>query len=102
DRHPLVEETDELAHDARLRLAALAEEDDVVTREQRVRELRKNSVVESDHTVDKRFAFGERARRVGPDLFLDRLRHPAAGPQISERGRTGHGAPSVNRGARRG
>ena len=37
DRHPLVEQADEPADDARLRLAALTEEDHVVTGEQRVR-----------------------------------------------------------------
>jgi hypothetical protein len=43
--------------------------------------------------LDQAIAVGERPDRVGADLFLDRLRHPAAGPQIPERGRTGHGAP---------
>ena len=73
DRHPLVEQTDERAHDARLRLAALAEEDDVVAGEQRVGELRDDGVVVTDHAVDERFALREHAHGVGTELFLDRL-----------------------------
>ena len=98
DRHPLVEQADERAHDARLRLAALAEEHDVVAGEQRVGELRDDGVVVADHAVDERLALGEGARRVGADLVLDRSRHPTAGAQLSERGRTGHGAPCVRTG----
>ena len=35
------------------------------------------------------------AHDVGAELFLDRARHPTAGAQLSERGRTGHGAPRM-------
>ena len=73
DRHPLIEQSHEPADDARLGLAALTEEHDVVPREQRVRELRDHGVVVSDHAVDERSAAREHAHGVGPDLVLDRL-----------------------------
>ena len=62
DRHPLVEQADERADDARLRLAALAEEDHVVAGEQRVRELREDGVVVTDDAVDERLARSASAR----------------------------------------
>ena len=67
------------ADDARLGLAALAEEHDVVAGEQRVGELRDNGVVVADDTFDERFAGSECAHRVGADLFLDRSRDPTTG-----------------------
>jgi hypothetical protein len=73
DRHPLVEQGDERAHDARLGLTPFAEEDDVVTGEQRVRELRNDGVVVTDHSGDERLALREHSHRVGTELFLDRL-----------------------------
>ena len=50
------------ADDARLRLAALTEEDDVVAGEQRVGELRDDGVLVTDHTLDEGIAVGEGAR----------------------------------------
>ena len=63
DRHPLVEQVGERADHAGLRLAALAEEDDVVAGEQRVLELREHGVLVADHAVDERLA----ARRCARD-----------------------------------
>ncbi len=92
DRHPLVEQIDELTDDARLRLAAFAEEDHVVTREQRVRELRENGVLVSDDTVDERPLLGEGPHCVRANLFLDGTRLPATGAQVSEGCGTAHAA----------
>ena len=92
DRHPLVEQADERADDARLRLAALAEEDHVVAGEQRVRQLRKHGVVVADHAFDERTFLGEGAYRVRTNLFLDGTRLPTAGAQVSEGCGTAHGA----------
>ena len=90
DRHPLVEQVHERADDARLRLAALAEEDDVVAGEQRVRELRHDGVLVTDDAVDERLAREQLAHRVGAELLLDRPRHPAAAAKFSESCGTGH------------
>ena len=84
---------DERADDARLRLAALAEEDHVVAGEQRVRELRQHGVFVADDAVDERFARRQLAHRVRADLFLDWPRRPAAGAKVSE----GCGAASCGR-----
>ncbi len=93
DRHPLVEQVDELADDARLRLAALAEEDHVVTGEQRVRELREHGVLVTDDTVDERSLLRQQlAHGVRAHLFLDGTRLPAAGAKVSEGCGTAHGA----------
>ena len=92
DRHPLVEQVDELADDARLRLPALAEEDHVVPGEQRVRELREHGVLVTDDAFDERPLLGEGSHRVRADLFLDGTRLPAAGAQVSEGCGTAHAA----------
>ena len=55
DGQPLVEQVDERAHDARLRLTAFAEQDHVVAGEQRVRNLRQHGVLVTDDTIDERF-----------------------------------------------
>ena len=62
DRAPLVEQARERAHEAGLALAALAEQDEVVSGEQRRLELGQHGLLEADH------ARGRRPRR------------PAAGP----------------------
>ena len=77
-RRPLVEQADERTDDARLRLAALTEEDDVVAGEQGVLELRQHRVVEADHPVDERLARRDAGQGVRPDLLLDRPRLPPA------------------------
>ena len=51
DRQPLVEQVGERADHARLRLAALAQEDDVVPGEQRVLELRHDGVLVAEHAL---------------------------------------------------
>ena len=84
DRHPLVEQIGERTDHAGLRLAALAEEDDVVAREQRVLELRDDRVLEPEHAGHRRFARRDPGDRVRPDLLLDRPRLPAARPKVSE------------------
>ena len=64
DRHPLVEQVDERADHARLRLTALAEEDHVVAGEQRVLELREHGVLVADYAVDERLARRRPSRTV--------------------------------------
>ena len=74
DRHPLVEQAGERADDARLGLAALAEEDDVVTGEQCVLQLRHDRVLVAEHAVEQRLAGGDRAtalRRISSFTGVD-------------------------------
>ncbi len=70
DRHPLVEQLGERADHARLRLAALAEEDHVVTGDERVLELREHGLLVADDAVDELLALGDARDRVGAHLFL--------------------------------
>ena len=53
---PLVEQRRQRAEDARLRLAAQAEQDEVVPREDRVDELRDHGVVVADDAGKQRLA----------------------------------------------
>ncbi len=62
---------DERADDARLRLAALTEEDHVVAGEERVRQLRQDRVVVADDAVDERSLLREHSHRVRAYLFFD-------------------------------
>ena len=84
DRHPLVEQAGERADDARLGLAALAEEDHVVTGEQRVLELRHDGVLVAENAVEQGLTSGDAGDGVAPDLFFHRGRLPARGLQIAE------------------
>ena len=63
DRHPLVEQVDERADDPGLRLAPLAQQDDVVPGQDGVLELGDDRVLEAEHPVDQRLAGGDPARR---------------------------------------
>ena len=88
DRHPLVEQRGERADHARLRLAALAEEDHVVAGDERVLELREDRLLVADDAFDELASLGDAYQRVLAHLFLDGPRHPPAGPQLAERSRT--------------
>jgi hypothetical protein len=72
DRHPLVEQAGERPDDAGLGLTALAEEDHVVAREQRVLQLRHHRVLVAHHTVEQGLTGGDPRHGVGADLLLHR------------------------------
>ena len=74
--------------DPRLRLPALAQEDDVVAGQQRVLELRQNGVLVPDHSLDERLTRGDLRDGVASDLFFDGDRLPARVAQLTEGGRT--------------
>ena len=59
----VVEERDERAEDARLRLTAQAEEDEVVPGEEGVDDLRHDGLLVADHALEQRSARASRARR---------------------------------------
>ena len=71
DRHALVEERDERAQDARLRLAAEAEEDEVVPRQDRVHDLRHHSVLVPQHAREQRAAGAEAGEKILAHLVFD-------------------------------
>ena len=78
DRHPLVEQVDERADHAGLRLATLAEEDDVVRGEQRVLELRAGRCPRSRRRRRRPASPAAIARdRVLAHLLLDRAARPS-------------------------
>ena len=85
DRHPLVEEAGERADHARLRLAALAEEDDVVAGEEGVLELREHGLLVAEHALEQRLAGRDAGHGVGADLLLDGPRLPAIGSELPDR-----------------
>ena len=64
DRDLIVEQRDERAKQARLRLPAQAEQDEVVLRQQRVHELRHDGVVVADDAREERLAGAELADQV--------------------------------------
>ena len=87
DRNLLVEQIDEAAQDAALGLAAQAEQDEVVTREDGVDELRDDGLVVADDAGKERFARLQLANQVVADFLLDgsEARSPASrSPQIAE------------------
>src|SRR5262249_36064630 len=97
DGHPLVEQLGERADHAGLRLAALAEEDDVVPGDERVLELRQDGVLVADDPVDELLALRDARDRVAAHLLLDRSRRPAALLQLAEGPGTGHGATPASK-----
>ena len=99
-RQPLVEQRDERADHAGLRLAALAEEDDVVAGEQRILELRQHGVLVAEHAGEQRLAVLDLRDGVAPDLLLDRDRLPSGLAQLTEGGGTRHSANLPGRGDR--
>ena len=84
DRNLLVEQIDEAAQDAALRLAAQAEQDEVVARQDRVDELRDDRLVVADDAGEQRLAGLQLADEVVADFLLDRPRAIAGLPQIAE------------------
>ena len=72
DGHPLVEQLGQQPEDARLGLAAQAEEEQVVLREDGVDDLRDDRVAVADDAGEQLFAGLELADDVAAQLVLDR------------------------------
>ncbi len=86
DGNPLVEQIHQGAEDPALRLAAQAEQDEIVARENRVDELRDDRVVVPDDAGEQPFSRLELPDEIVPDFLLDRPRQgTAALPQVAER-----------------
>ena len=86
-RQPLVEQVGEGPDDPRLRLAPLAEEDDVVPGEEGVLQLRKDGLLVAEDPRHERFAGGDAGGGVAPDLLLHRHGLPARLLQLTQRRR---------------
>jgi hypothetical protein len=69
-RRRLVEQVDQAARDARLGLAALAEQDDVLARQDRVLDLRQDRLVVADDAREDALAAAEFLQEVGAHLVL--------------------------------
>ena len=94
--NPLVEERDQRAQEACLRLPAQAEEDEIVLGEQRVDELGDDRIVVADDAAKEWFAAPQPFNEVLPDFLVHAApRHGArvdGSAQIAQRGnRTGVG-----------
>ena len=87
DRHPLVEQADQGTDDARLGLAALAQEDDVMPRQDGVLQLGHDRLFEAEDAGGERRTGGDRLLCVAAHLRGDRDRLPARGAQVGQRGR---------------
>ena len=72
DRHRVVEQRDERAQNPRLRLAAQAEQDEVVPRQERVDDLRHDGVFVADDAGEQRSALAEPVEQVLAHFVLDR------------------------------
>ena len=72
DRNLLVEQIDQAAKDPALGLAAQAEQDEVVPRQDRVHELRDDGLVVADDAREERLAGLQLPHEIVPHLLLDR------------------------------
>ena len=95
-RRPLVEQADQGADQAGLALAALAEQDEVVTGDERPLDLGEHGVLEADHAGQAGLAPAEPGQQVAAQLGLDRAEDGAAVAELAEGGGGG------GRGALRG
>src|SRR5262245_27908019 len=81
----LVEQADEESRDAGLRLAALAEEDDVLAAEDGVLDLRDDRLVVADDAGQERSTAPELRDEIVAQLLLDRLASPTTRLQLADR-----------------
>ena len=84
DRDLVVQQVDQGADDAGLRLAALAEEDDVLAGEDRVLELRDDGVFEAEDAGEHVLALAHLVDQVAAHLLLDGLHLVAGAAQLTE------------------
>ena len=80
----IVEQTDQAAQDPALRLAAQAQQNEIVPRQDRVDELRHDRVVVADDAGEEPLASLQLANEVVADFLFDRSRRAAALPQLAE------------------
>ena len=84
-RNLLVQQIDEAAQDAALRLSAQSEQNEVVLREDRVDELRHDRLVVADNAGEERLAGLQLAHEVVADFLFDGTRVQTRLPKFAER-----------------
>jgi hypothetical protein len=99
-RHHLVEKADQRAHDAALRLAALAEKDDVVSADDRVRQLRQYGLVVADDSRQQLLAGTQPREEVATHLLLHGLATVPACAELADGLGSGGGHPCTIEGGR--
>ncbi len=92
DRQPRIEQADEEPRHPRLGLAALAQEDEVVARQDRVLDRRDDRILVADDAGEDLSACREPGQEIGAQLVLDGARPPARGFQGAQRLRLWSGA----------
>ena len=98
-RRPFVEQRDERAQNPRLGLAAFAEQDQILARQQRVLQLRQHGVVVADDARKQRFALAQFFDQVFAQFGLDRQHLIAGSLQFSKsRGSLGQRGSLMRRG----
>ena len=84
-RRPLVKQPDQRAQQPGLALAAFAEQDEVVTRDQRPLQLRQYGVVEAQDAWPDLVSLGQRGQQILADFLLDSPFTMAGGTQFADR-----------------
>ena len=87
DGHPLVEEVGELAGDAGFRLAAEAEQDEIVAGQQGVDDLGDDGFLVADDPLEERAVLPQSFQQVLTDLVFDRSRTVPRSLQFTDRAR---------------
>lgn len=88
---PLVQQLDQGPHQPGLPLAALAEQDEIMTRQQRGLQLRQHGVVETDDPGEGRLAAAESGQQIRTQFLGNGLGLVAAGTKLAEGGELAEG-----------
>src|SRR5438093_4943991 len=89
-RHNIVKEVDDRADESGLRLAALAQQDQVVAREDPSLEPGEHGVLEAEDPGEQLLTELEMAEQVGPKLLFDGSVGVSGGAELAERRRVRH------------
>ena len=84
-RRPVVEQPGQRPDESGLALAALAEQDHVVTRDDRALQVRQHGLAEADDAGKRVPTGAHRLEEVVPQLLLDGAKLVPAGPELSQR-----------------
>ncbi len=80
-----IEEVDERAHDAALRLSSLTEHDHVVAGDDRIRQLRQHRLVIADDAGEERLSGAQSRQQVAAHLLLDVFAYMAGRAKLADR-----------------
>ena len=92
DRNPVVEQVDERAENAALRLAAQPEQNEIVAREDGVDELRHDRLVVADDAGEQVLAVLQLAHKIVANFLLDRPRAVIRLSKFAQSGDARHGS----------